>query len=126
MSRALDELHPRFKPAAFELLARFCEAGIPVVVVTTSRTQAEQDDAVARGVSWTSHSKHLSGLAMDVCPFDTYALHGPDKLKWDDSDPVWQDLGAIAKKYLPTLKWGVHFRDGRHGDLGHFEWPEWF
>ena len=125
MSRALNDLHPTFRPAAFELLARVAEGGIPCMIITTSRTQAEQAACVARGVSWTLNSKHLVGLAIDICPFDIYNLHGPDTLEWDGDDPVWEKLGAIATKHLPILKWGVVFRNGRRGDLGHFEWPTW-
>lgn len=125
MSRKLDDLHPAFRPAAFELIARLTESLIPVMIITTSRTQSEQEDAVRRGVSWTRKSKHLHGLAIDLCPYDQFQLHGPDKLKWDDSDPVWQRMGAVATNRLPVLVWGVRFKDGRHGDLGHFEWPTW-
>lgn len=38
MSRALNDLHPKFKPIAMELLARITEAGIPVMIIDTLRT----------------------------------------------------------------------------------------
>lgn len=118
MSRALDDLSPRMVPLAMQLLARCVEAGIMVMIVTTKRTQAEQADAVARGVSWTMNSRHLTGDAIDIAPFETYALHGDDKIKWDDSDPVWQRIGQIGQKL--GLKWGV-IKNGMRIDLGHFE-----
>lgn len=117
MSRRLDDLSPRMKPLAFEFLARLMEAGIPVAVVDTLRTKAEQASNVAKGVSWTMASKHLTGDAIDVCPYDIFALHGPDKLQWDSADPVWQRIGAIGEAC--GLKWGGRWV--RTPDLGHFE-----
>lgn len=117
MSRALDDLDPRFKPLAIELLARCVEAQLPVLIIDTLRTPAEHQANLARGVSWTTHSKHLDGLAIDVCPFLQYQLHGQDKLQWDASDPVWQKLGAIGEKL--GLRWGGRWQQR---DLGHFEY----
>lgn len=119
MSRKLNDLSPRMKPLGMELIARCIEAGIMVMIVTTSRTQAEQADAVARGVSWTMHSKHLTGDAIDICPFDQWQLHGPDKLQWNAADPVWQQIGQIGESL--GLKWGVVMK-GQRKDLGHFEY----
>lgn len=131
MSRALDDLAPEFRPRAIELLARCVEAGIAVMIVDTLRTQAEHEANLAKGVSWTRHSKHLDGLAIDIAPYDSYQLHGPDKLKWDSSDPVWGKIGEIGEKI--GLKWGVWQRSARavpewlrrgefvNIDLGHFE-----
>ena len=118
MSRALDDLSPQMLPLAEKLLARCAEAGIMVMIVDTLRTAAEQQAYVAKGVSWTLHSKHLTGDAIDICPYETYALHGPDKLKWDAADPVWQKIGAIGEGL--GLKWGV-IKNGMRIDLGHFQ-----
>lgn len=118
VSRALDDLSPRMKPLACELLARCVEAGIMVMVVDTLRTPAEQQANVAKGVSWTLNSKHLTGDAIDICPYETYALHGPDKLQWDGTDPIWARIGAIGQAV--GLKWGV-IKNGQQIDPGHFE-----
>ncbi|MEK9722471.1 MAG: M15 family metallopeptidase [Rhodospirillaceae bacterium] len=120
MSRALDDLSPRFKPLAMELLARTVEAGIPVLVVDTLRTPAEHAANLAKGVSWTVHSKHLDGDAIDIVPYSQYDLHGPDKLQWDAGDPIWQRLGAIGERL--GLRWGGRFRPPAKPDLGHFEY----
>ena len=120
MSRALNDLDPQFRPLAVELIARVVEHGIAVMIVCTGRTAAEQAIAVATGHSWVEHSKHQDGLAIDLCPFETWALHGPDKLKWDTDDPVWPILGAIGQGL--GLKWAVVDRQGRRKDLGHFEY----
>lgn len=119
MSRALDDLSPRMQPLATALLARCVEAGIMVMIVDTLRTPEEQAANVAKGVSWTLNSKHLTGDAIDIAPFETYALHGGDKLKWDETDQVWQRLGQIGEAL--GLKWGV-VRNGMRIDLGHFEY----
>lgn len=119
MSRALDDLSPRFKPLAMVLLARAVEAGIPVVIVDTLRTPAEHQANLAKGVSWTTHSKHLDGDAIDICPFATYDAHGPDKLLWDGRDPVWQRLGLLGEAL--GLRWGGRWSTP---DLGHFEYVE--
>ena len=125
MSRKLDDLDSRFKPVAMELLARCTEISAPVLIITTGRTVDEQKEAVANKVSWTMNSKHLpqppegKSLAIDICPFDQFMLSGPDKLQWDEKDPVWQKIGAIGVSL--GLKWGVVIK-GRHCDLGHFEY----
>jgi hypothetical protein len=120
MSRALDDLSPRFKPLAMELLARTVEAGIPVLVVDTLRTPAEHAANLAKGVSWTARSKHLDGDAIDIVPYSQYDLHGLDKLQWDVGDPVWQKLGAIGERL--GLRWGGRFRAPAKPDMGHFEY----
>lgn len=118
MSRRLDDLSPDFKPLAIELLARLVEAQIPVMIIDTLRTPEEQAENLKKGVSATLHSKHLTGDAIDLCPFMTYALHGPDKLQWDASDPVWQKMGAVGEAL--GLRWGGRWV--RPHDPGHFEY----
>ena len=116
MSRKLDDLDPRFRPAAMELIARCAEQGIPLFVVDTLRTPAEQAENLRRGVSWTPNSKHLFGCAIDVCPFEIFNAHGPDKLQWNADDPVWLRIGEIGEKL--GLVWGGRWK---HRDMGHFE-----
>lgn len=125
MSRALDDLSPAFRLKAFELIARCAEVGVPVMIIDTLRTPEEQAENLRRGVSWTLRSKHLPqpplgrSLAIDVCPYDVFQLHGPDKLKWDGNDPVWQTIGRIGEGL--GLRWGGRWK--RTPDLGHFELP---
>ena len=73
MSRSLDTLSPRFRPLAVELLARCVEAGICVMIVDTLRTPEEHAANLAKGVSWTTHSKH--------CLTQDHTLLGSD-LTW--------------------------------------------
>lgn len=118
MSRALDDLDPRFRPLAVELLARLVEAKLPVLIVDTLRTPAEHALNLANGVSWTDHSKHLDGLAMDVVPYSLYTIApGGDKLEWDNAHPAWQTIGRIAHDL--GLRWGG---DWQQQDMGHVEW----
>jgi len=117
MSRALDDLDARFRPLAMELLARCAEAGVPVMIIDTLRTPEEHAHNLAIGVSWTAHSLHLDGLAIDVCPYSQFTLHGPAKLQWDSSDPTWHTLATIGRKL--GLRCGY---DWKQKDCGHFEW----
>lgn len=117
MSRALIDLSPRFRPLAYELLAKCTEAGIAVMVVDTLRTPTEHAANLAKGVSWTKNSKHLTGDAIDICPYSTWDAHGPDKLQWDAADPVWNKIGAIGESV--GLRWGGRWAQK---DLGHFEY----
>ena len=125
-SRELNDLDYRVKNKMMELLARASEAGIPLMIINTLRTPEEQAEYVAKGTSWTNNSRHLpqqpdgKSLAMDVCPYDQFQLHGPDKLNWNDADPVWKTLGKIGQGL--GLKWGVVDSAGNRKDLGHFEY----
>jgi peptidoglycan L-alanyl-D-glutamate endopeptidase CwlK len=116
MSRRLDDLSPRMLPLAMQLIARCVEAGIMVMIIDTRRTLDEQKTNMARGVSWTLNSKHLTGDAIDICPYSVYDLSGPDKLNWDPGDPIWQKIGAIGEGL--GLTWGGRWKQA---DMGHFE-----
>jgi peptidoglycan LD-endopeptidase CwlK len=116
MSRALDDLSPEMRPLAVELLARCVEAGLAVVIVDTLRTPEEHAANLRAGTSWTVHSKHLYGDAIDIAPFESWALHGPDKIRWQASDPVWLKLGVLGEAV--GLRWGGRWTVQ---DLGHFE-----
>lgn len=117
-SRKLNDLSERFRPLAVELVARCVEAGLAILIVETRRTLAEHQANVARGVSWTTHSKHIDGDAIDLAPYDIYELHGPDKLQWNSADPAWQRMGALGEAL--GLVWGGRWT---HRDMGHFEYP---
>lgn len=117
MSRRLNDLSLEFRPKAIELLARFTEAGVAVLIVDTLRTKEEQTEALRNGFSSTLNSKHLVGDAIDICPYDVYQLHGLDKLKWDSNDSIWLKLGLIGESL--GLRWGGRWK--RPHDPGHFE-----
>jgi hypothetical protein len=117
MSRKLDDLHPVFRPKAVELLARCIEAGIPVMIIDTLRTPAEHAANLAKGVSWTKHSKHLDGMAIDICPWEEFSLNGPDKLAWNADNAVWEKLAKIGESL--GLRAGYRWKQR---DSGHFEY----
>ena len=100
-----------------ELLARCLEQGIPVMIVDTLRTPEEQAANLIKGVSWTAKSKHLTGDAIDICPYAQFDAHGADKLNWDVSDPVWAKIAAIGRGL--GLRCGY---DWVQKDAGHFEY----
>ena len=117
MDRTLNSLSDRFRPLAGQLLARLVEHGIMVTIVETLRTPEEHAANLASGHSWIQHSKHLDGDAIDICPFEQFELHGPDKLQWNADDPVWAEIGNIGES-IPGIKWGGRWKQK---DLGHFE-----
>jgi peptidoglycan L-alanyl-D-glutamate endopeptidase CwlK len=118
MSRALDDLAPGFRDEVFELLARLCEAGVPVMVIDTLRTKAEQEVNLRTGASRTMQSKHLPDAngyarAIDLCPYAIYQAAGKDKLLWETHEIVdgkevwrreWRAIGDQAKAL--GLIWG--------------------
>ena len=135
MSRLLNDLSSDLQPKAFELLARLTERGVMVMIVDTLRTPAEHQANLKAGTSAAKFSRHLPRAmrrfcgsddpnreksdAMDVCPYETYALHGPDKLKWDVTDAAWKVIGEEAQKL--GLVWGGFWKTPH--DPGHVELP---
>lgn len=134
--RSLDSLSSEFKPLAFEWIARVTTRGIPVMIIQTSRTQAEHQVNLLNGTSGTSLSLHLprkmrwpmdqvllpsereKSDALDLAPYDHYQLHGPDKLQWDTTDPAWGVIGEEAERL--GLRWGGRWLkpfDPGHGEL---------
>jgi len=127
MSTRLDDLHPDFRRQAVEVLAQLLEEGITVKIICTGRTAAEQDAAVNRGASKVAHSRHQDGMAIDLCPYHTWALEGPDKLSWDAKNPGFDAIGRIGEKL--GLRWGGRFGESSPGvgdgwDRGHLQMPD--
>lgn len=135
--RRLDSLSSEFRPKVDRVLARLTEAGVPVLIVCTGRTLEEQRIALTNGTSRTALSKHLprslrgwlSGPdlqksdAIDLCPFDLFNLHGPDKLAWiehatKESTRTWALIGEIGES--EGLRWGGRWTDPH--DPGHLEY----
>ena len=124
MSRRLSDLSTRFRPLAVELIALCTEMQIPLMILDTLRTEAEQKENIRKGVSWTMNSKHLPqppemrSEAIDVAPYAMFQLKGPDKLQWDSNDPVWQRIGGIGESL--GLVWGGRWKKK---DMAHFQGP---
>ena len=133
-TRSLDDLSSEFRPKAIEVLARLTERGIAMMIVQTLRTISEHRQNLANGTSKTALSKHLPRVlrgyaldhpdaqkcdAIDIAPYDVYALHGPDKLQWNAADPAFAIIGEIGESL--GLRWGGRWRDPV--DPGHLELP---
>lgn len=115
-SKLLKDLSPRCRPMADRFLALLVEARIPVIIVETRRTEAEHAANLAKGVSWTKHSKHIDGDAIDIALYDEYRLDGKDSVEWDSSHPMWERVGLIGESV--GFLWGGRWKQR---DLGHFE-----
>ncbi len=114
MSARLDDLSGRFRPLAFELIARCVEAGICPRIVETLRTPERQRDLIAKGVSWTADSRHLTGDAIDVAPVECLSMKN-----WAPSHPHWTLMGEIGERL--GLRWGGRWKVR---DCCHFELRE--
>lgn len=111
MSTRLDDLSDRFRPLAFELLARCVEAKIQVRIIDTLRTLDDQRKNIEKGVSWTLDSRHLTGDAIDLAPVAVLK-----EKNWAPDHPDWLVIGEIGEKL--GLIWGGRWK---HRDMGHFE-----
>lgn len=111
-SRRLNDLDPSFRPLAVELLARAVESKIDPRIIETRRTQAEHEENVRRGRSWTSHSLHCDGLAIDVCPLSYLG-----RADWEPNGQLWLQLGAIAQNL--GMEWGGDWK--QTPDRCHFQ-----
>ena len=131
--RNLDSLSAAFYPKACELIARCAARGVMLLVVQTSRTEAEHAANLAAGTSSASRSKHLPrrlrGMpigpdagkadAIDLVPYAQFALYGPDKLTYDTADPAFRVIGEEAERI--GLRWGGRWQTPH--DPGHAELP---
>ena len=132
MSRAIDDLSSEIRPLIFQVLARLIERGYPIMIVQTLRTAAEHQANLASGASAVTLSKHLPRSlrgwhttdldtekcdAIDLCPFETWQMHGPDKLNWDDDNPVFSHIGLLGEGL--GLRWGGNWT--KPHDVGHLE-----
>ena len=130
-SRSLDDLDARFRPLAEQVLTKCAAAGLDITIITTLRTPVEQAHAVASGVSWTTHSKHLpqppdgKSLAIDLAP----TLYLPMKL-WNPTGALWWIIAqaGVDVGLRSGMDWnGIGLpRTGDNKrakfDPGHLEW----
>lgn len=93
-------------------------------VVYGLRTQSEQAELVARGLSKTMNSKHLTGKAVDLAPYP---------IDWNDTKRFYYFAGmvmALAAEMGIKLRWGGNWdmdydlNDNTFMDLVHFELVE--
>lgn len=128
-SRNLNDLDSRIFPLAVRLLGQAIDAGVPLTVITTLRSQEEQELAVKRGYSWTLNSKHLpqppsgKSLAIDVCPTELLSVKN-----WGPDSPLWWKVAelGVALGLRSGMDWqGIGLPPVGHcracWDPGHFE-----
>ncbi len=101
------------RPLAKELL-RQALLEFPVTVIETLRTPEQQAMNVKHGVSWTLHSKHLTGDAIDIAPSEVLLLKN-----WAPLHPHWERLGEIGESL--GLEWGGRWKQR---DCPHFQIKE--
>lgn len=144
MGRLLVDLSEDFRPQAVELLARLTEARLPVLIVCTGRTAAEQAEAMRLGTSQVQHSRHQDGEAIDLVLYEEWTRNGEKKLDWDPFErlangkhrrdakgarvlkPAWRMLVEIVLRL--GLRSGATFEETYSGsldgwDVGHCERP---
>lgn len=100
-------------PYIAELIDYANEFGMRLKVVSTRRSQRDQDRLYRQGrdtdgpiVTWTRRSKHTSGRAVDVT-----IVGSPE---YEDDPESWELLGLLGEDL--GLRWG-----GSYSDFGHFE-----
>lgn len=105
--RLIYELEPYTARAALTMIWAAREAGIPLIIISGRRTEAQ--NARAGGAPT---SAHLEGRAFDV------AVAGYTR----DQIPTWwwQALGEWAEQNL-GLRWGGRFDWGGAPDINHFD-----
>lgn len=120
MGRDLDELASYFRPQVEAFINDCASAEVPIRVIDTGRTPAEQTQKLVQEVSWTNYSKHepqppeQKSEAVDVVPEAILEEHKSD---WDPSNPLWLKIGEIGEKH--GMRWGGRWP--HHPDPSHFE-----
>jgi hypothetical protein len=109
--RDLAKLSEEFRPLAEEFLKEANELE-PITVIETWRSHENHLLDLKSGVSWTSHSPHEDGDAIDACPTRLLV-----EKQWGPGDPVWQKLGTLAQEL--GIEWGGTWLHKK--DLDHFQ-----
>jgi D-alanyl-D-alanine carboxypeptidase len=124
MPSLLDDADSHARPLFERLLQACAMAGVPCRIVDVIRTEPQQEQKLAAGLSWTRNSMHLpqppegKSKAIDIVPLSVLEEHKPD---WSPTDPSWQKIGVIGKSL--GLTWGgdwKHINNGL-GDPSHFQ-----
>lgn len=118
MYRATDKLSDPFRQKVEAFMRR---VGDHVMITESWRSKERQKDLYAQGrtkpgniVTWTLHSKHMDGAAIDL------AFVNPDgSIYWPSaSSDEWEELANVAREF--GIKWP--YRDDGWGvDAPHFE-----
>ncbi|MBE7015564.1 MAG: M15 family metallopeptidase [Ruminococcaceae bacterium] len=113
--RDINLLKKNAKVACEMFLAECRKRGLPVLVTETLRTKERQNELYAQGrtkpgniVTWTKNSRHMTGLAWDICK---------NKKGEEYSDlNFFEKCGEVAKEL--GITWGGTWKNK---DMPHFE-----
>lgn len=103
---------------------------IPFKIVEGLRTLDQQKKNVAKGVSWTLNSRHLTGHAIDLVPL--VDVNGNGKVETSEmyAWPVYYRLAPIIKQAAKDvgvpIEWGGDWsknKDGPHWQLPFKQYP---
>lgn len=127
-SRSIEDLAPEMQTLSAEFAVAMHDRGIPFLITSTYRSQAEQDKLYAQGrttagkkVTWTKHSRHSRRTAFDI------VIVGKDgRARWDvkadineDQIPDYVQAGEIGESL--GLEWGGRWSTP---DYPHFQLKE--
>ena len=98
-SRKIEDLSIKMKPLCVSWCSQMTDASIDYIITCTGRTQLEQEILYAQGrttpgriVTWTLHSKHLTGDAFD------FVIMFSGKPDWNMSQKdMWSKAVEIGK-----------------------------
>lgn len=103
---------------------------IPFKITEGLRSIAQQKKNVAKGVSWTMNSRHLTGHAVDLVPMVDIDGDGKVSAGEQYSWPIYYKLGPIikqaAKQVGVPVEWGADWKknkDGPHWQLPFKQYP---
>ncbi len=118
--REISELTPHTQKLCKEFLNRCENAGLPVIITETYRSQKRQDELFKQGretdgpvVTWTKNSRHTKRRAFDI------AKRGPDPY---GDEEFFRKCAEIGKEV--GLNPGYFWDD--YQDKPHYEWDEWW
>lgn len=130
MGKEISELASYMQPLCVQFINLCQAAGLPVTIEDTGRDEAQQQENLKAGRSWTQNSRHLpqppegKSEAFDAVPkvllSDKYwGWHGT----LENSDPRWLQMGQIGEEL--GLRWGGRWPNNpphSKPDPGHFQW----
>lgn len=118
--REISELTPHTQKLCKEFLNRCENAGLPVIITETYRSQKRQDELFKQGretdgpvVTWTKNSRHTKRRAFDI------AKRGPDPY---GDEEFFRKCAEIGKEV--GLNPGYFWDD--YQDKPHYEWNAWW
>ena len=130
MSRRIDDLTKETQEKSYKFAGKMAETGIPFMLTSTYRSQAEQDALWRIGrtepgvkVTWTKKSRHTGRTAFDIAILNDGQPVWDEKVNVNMNDEMdYVEAGHIAEAL--NLVWGGRFRDEKgkpRPDFCHFE-----